>query len=195
MIPSTRGSTSPSRPPAGRGHRPRARHHAAAFGNHESEGQRTRHADGVPICSAGEGTGPTSTPSLPDSSPSMHVTPRPLPPQSSQPADPGRTISDRPQLPTPSSTGTFNDLRLTLPRAFVERIERLERTAREAGNLLAPRYVGPPIRPRGHAAAPRRHDSHPVTTSGLVIDLWPRGCERGGFLLGHPLSDAASLSQ
>jgi S1-C subfamily serine protease len=101
---------------------------------------------------------PTSPPNPPDSSPARDAAPGPGATRSSQPADPDHMPADRTTTATPTdrvtpSTGSFNDLRLNLPRAFVERIERLERRLEKLETFTPPPTTAPTP---GPGAPPRR---------------------------------------
>jgi serine protease Do len=94
---------------------------------------------------------PASVPSVPDPTPSHDAAPGPGSTRTPHPADPDRPPTDRDRPQTSTSTGSFNDLRLTLPRAFVERIERLERRLEKLETFTPPATPVP-----SPGAAPRR---------------------------------------
>ncbi len=101
---------------------------------------------------------PTSPPNPPDASPAHDAAPGPGATRSSQPADPDHMPADRVTPATPTdratpSTGSFNDLRLNLPRAFVERIEQLERRLEKLETFSPPSTRAPTP---GPGTPPRR---------------------------------------
>ncbi len=103
---------------------------------------------------------PASVPSLPAPSPARDAAPGPVAAQPSQPPDPDHTRTDLAKPPMSTSTVPLNDLRLTLPRAFVERIEQLERRLEKLETFSPP--TAPP--PAPSPGAPPRRPGDPVRT-------------------------------
>ncbi len=129
----------PTGPDTGR-QRPRTRP-----GNPRGERQCGRDPDRITVDSAQAGRSEASLPATPDS-------PSPARPVPSLPTDPDRT---KPATATPSPTASLAELRHTLPRAVVERFEKLERRLEKLETFSAP--AGPAPR-TGPASTPSRQD-------------------------------------
>ena len=84
------------------------------------------------------GNPPTPAPSEPGVSASPDSTPESGPARPSQPTDPDRTTSDRNRPATPNPSASLTELRHTLPRAVVERFEKLERRLEKLETFSAP---------------------------------------------------------
>jgi S1-C subfamily serine protease len=91
-------------------------------------------------------------PTSPALSPARDAAPGSGVARSPRPADPDRTTPDptpdRAKPLTPPPTSSFNELRLTLPRAFIERIEQLERRLEKLETFSPPAAPGPGAAPR-----------------------------------------------